>query len=119
VQRRICKLKEQMTMNIKSASINGIFVALSLITVAGGNIARADSVSASSSATVSLAGLDLSTPQGASMARARVHQAARVACSRAVDPYNLAPHWEYINCVDRTEKVALQQIKGPAIVVSK
>jgi UrcA family protein len=117
--RRLRKLKEPMPVNIKSASINGIFIALSLVAVAGANIARADSVSASSSTTVSLAGNDLSTPQGVSTARERVHRAARVACRRAEDPFNLASHWEYIKCVDRTEKLALQQIKAPALVASK
>jgi hypothetical protein len=48
-----------------------------------------------------------------------VHEAARVVCNRAKDPYALAPHWDYVNCVASAEKGALQQLKGPAVVASK
>jgi UrcA family protein len=106
-------------MNIKSASLNSVFIVLAFgFTVAGATVARADSPEIRSSA-VSLSGLDLSTPAGESAARERVHQAARVVCSRAQDPYALAPHLDYVNCVASAEKSALQQLKGPAIVASK
>jgi UrcA family protein len=106
-------------MNIKSASLNSVLIMLAFgFTFAGANVARADSSSEIRS-TVSLAGLDLSTPAGQSAAGERVHQAARSICSRAQDPYALAPHVDYINCVARAEKSALQQIKGPAVVASK
>jgi UrcA family protein len=106
-------------MNIKSASLNSVFIVLAFgFTVAGATVARADSPDIRSSA-VSLAGLDLSTPAGESAARERVHQAARVVCSRTQDPYDLAPNWDYVKCVASAEQSALKQIKGPAVVASK
>jgi len=68
---------------------------------------------------VSLAGLDLASPQGQTIARERIHQAARVACARVVDPYNLAPSFGYINCVARSEKSALQQIQPSTVAAAK
>lgn len=79
-------------MNIKSASMTNVLIALALgFTFAGANVARADSSPETRSITVSLAGLDLSTAAGESAARERVHQAARSVCSRVQDPYALAP----------------------------
>jgi UrcA family protein len=107
-------------MNIKSASLNSVLVVLAFgFTFAGATVARADSSPEIRSSAVSLAGLDLSTPAGANAARERVHEAARVVCNRAKDPYALAPHWDYVNCVASAEKGALQQLKGPAVVASK
>ena len=107
-------------MNIKSASMTNVLIALALgFTFAGANVARADSSPETRSITVSLAGLDLSTAAGESAARERVHQAARSVCSRVQDRYALAPHVDYSNCIARAEKSALQQIKGPAVVASK
>jgi len=107
-------------MNVKTASMNSVVIALALgFTFAGANIARADSTPETRSTKVSLAGLDLSTAEGTSAARERVHQAARIVCGRVEDPNNLAPHWDFLSCVERTEKGALQQIKGPTVVASK
>jgi len=106
-------------MNIKSASSNSLFIVLAFgFAFAGATAARADS-SAEIRSTVSLAGLDLSTPAGKSAASERVHQAARAVCSRAQDEYALAPHADFVNCVARAEGSALQQINWPAIVASK
>jgi UrcA family protein len=106
-------------MNIKSASLNSVLLMLAFgFTFAGANVARADS-SSEIRGTVSLAGLDLSTPAGQSAAAERVHEAARSLCSRARDPYALAPHVDTINCIASAEKAALQQIKGQAVVASK
>jgi UrcA family protein len=107
-------------MNIKSASLNSALVVLAFgFTVAGATVARADSSPEIRSSTVSLAGIDLSTPAGQSAARERVHQAARVVCSRTQDPYDLAPNWDYIKCVASAEQNAFKQLKGPAVVASK
>jgi UrcA family protein len=106
-------------MNIKSASLNSVFIVLAFgFTVAGATVARADSPEIRSSA-VSLAGLDLSTPAGQSAARERVHQAARVVCSRAQDPYDLAPNRDYVKCIASAEQNGFKQLKGPAVVASK
>lgn len=107
-------------MNIKTASMNSVVIALAFgFTLAGANIARADSAPETRSIKVSLAGLDLSTPDGAGEARARVHEAARAVCGRVEDPNNLAPHFDFMSCLERTEKSALQQIKGPTVLASK
>jgi UrcA family protein len=107
-------------MNIKSASLNSVLAVLAFgFTVAGATVARADSSPEIRSSTVSLAGIDLSTPAGQSAARERVHEAARVVCSRAQDPHDLAPSWGYVKCVASSEQNAWKQLKGPAVVASK
>jgi UrcA family protein len=107
-------------MNIKSASLNSVFIALAFgFTIGGANVVRADSSPDIRSSNVSLVGLDLSTSAGRSAAGERVHEAARSVCSRVQDEYALAPHVDYVNCVARAEKSALQQIKGLAVVASK
>jgi UrcA family protein len=107
-------------MNIKSASFNSALILVAFgFAFAGATAARADSSPEVRSSAVSLAGIDLSTAAGQSAARERVHQAARVVCSRVQDPHNLAPHWDYVNCVANAEKSALQQLKGPTVVASK
>jgi UrcA family protein len=67
----------------------------------------------SASAKTSLAGLDLSTPEGMAAARERVHQTARRVCSRVAHSTDLAPQPNFIKCVDATMTSALQQLSGP------
>jgi UrcA family protein len=109
-----------MTMNIKTVAFNGVLLALSFgFSLATANVARADSVLETRSTTVSLAGLNLSTPAGVGVAQERVRQAARTVCSRVESVYDLAPHFEFMKCVDRAERAAFQQIKGAIVVASK
>jgi UrcA family protein len=49
---------------------------------------------------VSLGDLDLSTPEGVSMARERVHQAARLLCSKLSDKDDLSRQPNYVACIN-------------------
>jgi UrcA family protein len=64
------------------------------------------------SARVSLAGLDLSTPEGARGARERIRQAARDLCSR--NPGQRSLDW----CVDEVVAAAQRQIQARTVKVS-
>jgi UrcA family protein len=75
-------------------------------------IAQQSSVAAeTSSAKVSLAGLDLSTPEGIGMARERLRQAALLACSHVADSLDLSHHSNFVKCVDVAMAVALPQVE--------
>ena len=77
---------------MKTAIRSTLILALSLastLAAAGGAPAETDP----SSVKVSLSDLDLSSSLGQSTARNRIHKAARTACQRSMDPYNLAPHY--------------------------
>ena len=79
-------------------------------------IAQQSSVAAeTSSAKVSLAGLDLSTPEGLGIARDRLHDAARLLCSRVADSRDLGHQPHFVACVDEAMAAALRQISGPAL----
>ena len=79
-------------------------------------IAQQSSVAAeTSSAKVSLAGLDLSTPEGLGIARDRLHDAVRLACSRVADSRDLAHQPNFVKCVEDTQARAMQQVKKPAL----
>jgi UrcA family protein len=51
---------------------------------------------------VQLADLDLSTSAGRQTAYDRMHQAARIVCSRASDPLDLGRQIHTVACIDRT-----------------
>jgi UrcA family protein len=74
-----------------------------------------------SSATVklSLSGLDLSTPEGMSTARERVHQAARSLCGEVADDLDLSHRENFLKCVDTTIAQGLEQIPGPKLAGSR
>ena len=64
---------------------------------------------------VSLADLDLATPQDQAIARARVQSMARTLCDRIRDEQDLGQHEHYLRCVaDATDK-AMAQILNPAL----
>jgi UrcA family protein len=67
---------------------------------------------ADASATVSLAGLDLSTEKGMQTARDRLHETAVQLCRKAVDPWSLSAHDDYVHCVDDTTTAAVGKIQG-------
>jgi UrcA family protein len=50
--------------------------------------------------TVSLADLDLSTPDGARAAHERLHEVARTLCSQVADELDLSHHTNYLACVN-------------------
>jgi UrcA family protein len=68
------------------------------------------------SAKVSIAGLELSTPQGARAARERVRQTARQLCAQVADELDLSHHANYLACVDESVAKAMQQVAPPSIV---
>jgi UrcA family protein len=70
---------------------------------------------------VSLADLDLSTPEGARAARERLHETARRLCSQLADGQDLSHQPNFVACVgdalaDALRQVdALRQAKKPAL----
>jgi UrcA family protein len=70
----------------------------------------------SRSKTVSLAGLDLSTPEGVDAARDRLHQTARHLCSQLAGADDLWHQPNYVKCVDDATANAVQQLSNPAQV---
>jgi len=62
------------------------------------------------SAPVSVADVDLSSPEGIQAARARVHATARRLCLQVADPRDRSAHANYLACVDATVAAALRQI---------
>jgi UrcA family protein len=73
---------------------------------------QAPGVPESASAKISLTGLDLSTPEGITAARERVHQAARRLCSAVAHSTDIAHQPDFIKCVDVTMASALPQLSG-------
>lgn len=103
---------------MKTVVRSTLILALSLAsTLVAAGVAHADTNT--SSVKVSLSGLDLSSSQGLSVARDRIHKAARTACARAEDPTNLVPSFEYASCIASSEQRALQQIQAASIVAKK
>ena len=66
-------------------------------------------------AKVSLAGLDLATPDGMAAARDRLHETALLLCAQVADTRSIAWHANFVRCVDETFAKAMQKIKGPAL----
>jgi len=64
---------------------------------------------------VSLASLNLSTPDGVRIAHDRIKRMARRVCrqlSGSIDPTEM---WRYANCVDDAIAGALRQVRGPTV----
>jgi UrcA family protein len=66
-------------------------------------------------AKVSLAGLDLATPDGMAAARDRLHETALLLCAQVEDTRSIARHANFVRCVDETFANAMQKVKGPAL----
>lgn len=64
---------------------------------------------------VSLADLDLTTPEGEQAARERLHREARRLCSQVADNEDLSYQPNFVACVDKSLAEALRQIAGPAL----
>jgi UrcA family protein len=67
---------------------------------------------------VSLAGLDLSTPEGMTSARERLRGTAVRLCTQVADELDLSHHANFTKCVDSTVTSALRQIAGPVTVAA-
>jgi UrcA family protein len=69
-----------------------------------------DTTPVTRSTNVSLAGLDLSTPEGVGLARDRLRGAARRLCGQVADDLDLSHHTNYVACVDKTLAAALRKL---------
>jgi len=63
---------------------------------------------------VSLAGLDLSTPDGVRAAHERVRLAARLVCAKVRDSADMQTSLEYITCIDNAITIPMAQIDEAA-----
>ena len=73
---------------------------------------KTDDAPVTRSAKVSLADLDLSTPEGARAATERLRQTARRLCNRVADELDLSHQKNYVACVDETLAAALRKVNG-------
>jgi UrcA family protein len=96
--------------------IIGITTLLALCVIGSADALAGAEVDASvaRSSKVSIAGLDLSTPQGARIARERLRQTARKLCAQVADELDLSHHANYLACVDDTVAAALKQVQEGA-----
>jgi UrcA family protein len=90
-------------MNIHAPSIRRIAAVSSLVVFSTMACHSAPTAARDSgSIHVQLANLDLSTSVGRQTAYDRLHQAARIVCSRASDPLDLGRQIHTAACIDRT-----------------
>jgi UrcA family protein len=69
-----------------------------------------DTAPVTRSAKVSLAGLDLSTPEGARAARERLRGTARRLCTQVADDFDLSHQPNFVAFVDETWAAALRKV---------
>jgi UrcA family protein len=105
-------------LNRKAAVCAAAMLALSVIAAASAFAGRpSEPAGITASETVRLADLDLSTPEGMTAARDRVHATARRLCFRLADPEDLSHQANYIKCVDDAFASAMLQLTGPGLGV--
>lgn len=63
---------------------------------------------------VSYAGIDLSTPEGASALYVRLKGAARALCNTS-DPVHVGPSWVYRECIEDALAGALRKVNRPLL----
>jgi UrcA family protein len=88
------------------------------VTVAIAKQLPAQAAEASAAATVSLAGLDLSTDTGREAARDRVFKTAQRLCERVVNPWSMSAHQDYLHCVDDSVAEASAKIQTLVLVAN-
>jgi|SRR5260370_26988151 UrcA family protein len=84
-------------------------LALCVLASAAAAAPTSDTAPVTRSAKVSLAGLDLSTPDGARAARERLRGTARRLCAQVADGLDLSHQSNFVACVDETLAAALRQ----------
>jgi len=96
-------------------------LALCLLASAAVATPTTDAAPVTRSAKVSLAGLDLSTPDGARAARERLRGTARRLCAQVADDLDLSHQSNFVACVDETLAAALRQATeiGASTVTAK
>jgi UrcA family protein len=97
-----------------------LFAVLAMAPVAAIADERPAPVLETRSVKISLADLDLSTPEGMHTAYERLHQAARKLCLGFKDIRNIAHQpTSFVRCVDEAVADALQQVKGPTLAAGE
>jgi UrcA family protein len=99
--------------NFRSAALLTLCALTSASAVAGSQTGAAP---VTRSAKVSLADLDLSTPDGARAARERLRETARRLCGQVADHLDLSHQANFVKCIDETMAKALRQVATPALV---
>jgi UrcA family protein len=84
-------------------------LALCVLASAAEAAPTSDTAPVTRSAKVSLAGIDLSTPDGALAARERLRGTARRLCAQVADDLDLSHQSNFVACVDETLAAALRQ----------
>lgn len=102
-----------LNANIRTIALLALCALASASAVAGSPTGAAP---VTRTANVSLADLDLSTPEGARAARERLRKEARRLCSQVADSEDLSHQTNFAACVDETLANALRQVAGPALV---
>jgi UrcA family protein len=67
-----------------------------------------------SSVRVSLAGIDLNTPEGRDLARGKLRKTARTVCARVADELDLSHQSNFVKCEDDAVAKAMQQVDALA-----
>jgi UrcA family protein len=98
-----------LNANIRTIALLASCALASASTVAGSPTGAAP---VTRTANVSLADLDLSTPEGARAARERLHQTARRLCAQVEDNLDLSHQPNFVKCVDATLAAALRKAQG-------
>jgi UrcA family protein len=86
-----------------------VLLALCVLASAAGAAPTSDTAPVTRSAKLSLAGLDLSTPDGARAARERLRGTARRVCAQVADDLDLSHQSNFVACVDEALAAALRQ----------
>jgi len=96
---------------VRAAALMTLLAIAPIAVAAGTQPAPAPEIRA---ARVSVADLDLSTPQGMRAARDRVQKMARHLCTQLEDLRDLSHHSNFVACVDDTLASALRQVNALA-----
>jgi UrcA family protein len=91
--------------NLHKAARKMVFISL-CVAAPMAVFAQSPSPPPASSAKVSLAQLDLATPEGMRVAHERLHAAARLACSHVENSLDLGRQPNYVKCVDASMAAA-------------
>jgi UrcA family protein len=85
---------------------------LTLCAIASAAVAApaSDTIPVTRSTSVSLAGSDLSTPEGTRLARDRLRAAARRLCTQVADELDFSHQTNFVACVDETLATALHKV---------
>ena len=94
---------------LKASLRTTILLALCLLASAAVAGPIVDTLPVTRSARVSLAGLDLSTPEGSHVARERLRRAVVRLCGQVADELDLSLQSNFVACVDETLAAALRQ----------